>query len=118
MRPGRLEGVYAFRPRAHQDRVGTVLAAFGVAHRQSVNRDFLRVNQGAHVQRNRNRANSTDATTDAPSAANCLAMPAPIPFDAPVITATFPFSFPFFIFVPLTFQLFSCQLCLWTSQRR
>jgi hypothetical protein len=26
-----------------------------------------------------------------------LAMPAPIPFDAPVTTATFPFSFSFFI---------------------
>src|SRR5256885_11501504 len=38
--------------------------------------------------------------TVAPSAANCLAMPAPIPFDAPVTTATFPFSFPFFICVP------------------
>src|SRR5262249_20253387 len=48
VRPGRLESVYAFRPRAHQDRVGTVLAAFGVADRQSVNRDRLRVNQGAH----------------------------------------------------------------------
>src|SRR6516225_2554859 len=48
VRPGRLEGVYAFRPRAHQDRVGTVLAAFGVADRQSVNRDSLRVNQCAH----------------------------------------------------------------------
>ena len=35
-------------PRAHQDRVGTVLAAFGVADRQSVNRDCLRVNHGAH----------------------------------------------------------------------
>src|SRR5437879_12397062 len=41
--------------------------------------------------------------TVAPSAANCLAMPAPIPFDAPVTTATFPFSFPFFIFVPFIF---------------
>src|SRR5204863_7719041 len=30
-------------------------------------------------------------------------MPAPIPFDAPVTTATFPFSFPFFIFVPFIF---------------
>src|SRR5215475_6037473 len=48
VRPGRLEGEYAFRPRAHQDRVGTVSAAFGVADRQSVNRDCLRVNQGAH----------------------------------------------------------------------
>src|SRR5215469_2148212 len=48
VRPGWLEGVYAFRPRAHQDRVGTFLAAFGVADRQSVNRDCLRVNQGAH----------------------------------------------------------------------
>src|SRR4051794_11275468 len=33
-------------------------------------------------------------------------MPAPIPFDAPVTTATFPFNFPFFICVP-----FIC-LCL------
>src|SRR5262249_49495903 len=48
VRPCRLEGVYAFRPRAHQDSVRTVLAAFGVADRQSVNRDCLRVNQGAH----------------------------------------------------------------------
>src|SRR5262249_7594680 len=48
VRPRRLESVYAFRPRAHQDRVGTVLAAFGVADRQSINRDCLRVNQGAH----------------------------------------------------------------------
>src|SRR5215831_7670421 len=48
VRPGWLEGVYAFRPRAHQDHVGTVWAAFGVADRQSVNRDCLRVNQGAH----------------------------------------------------------------------
>src|SRR2546423_254094 len=39
-------------------------------------------------------------TTDAPCAANSFAMPAPIPFDAPVTTATFPFSFPFFICVP------------------
>ena len=44
------EGVYAFRPRAHQDRIGTVLAALGVADRQSVNRDCLRVNQSAHGQ--------------------------------------------------------------------
>src|SRR6266436_6127461 len=44
--------------------------------------------------------------TVAPSAANCLAMPAPIPFDAPVTTATFPFSFPFFILFPfLSFDL-------------
>src|SRR5437016_8625840 len=43
--------------------------------------------------------------TVAPSAANCLAMPAPIPFDAPVTTATFPFSFPFFIFVSFIFGL-------------
>src|SRR5215470_186855 len=50
VRPSRLESVYAFRPRAHQDCVGTVLAAFGVADRQSVNRDCLRVNQGAHGQ--------------------------------------------------------------------
>jgi hypothetical protein len=28
--------------------------------------------------------------TDAPSAARCLAMEAPIPFDAPVTTATLP----------------------------
>src|SRR5215470_11165640 len=48
VRPSLLESVYAFRPRAHQDRVGTVLAAFGVADRQSVNRDCLRVNQGTH----------------------------------------------------------------------
>src|SRR5215813_5752857 len=48
VRPGRLEGVYAFRPRAHQDRVGTVLAAFGVADQQSVNRACLRVNQRTH----------------------------------------------------------------------
>src|SRR5215470_2700814 len=48
VRPGRLEGVYAFRPRAHQDRVRTVLAAFGVADRESVNRDCFRVNQRAH----------------------------------------------------------------------
>src|SRR5882762_992190 len=34
------------------------------------------------------------------SAANSFAMPAPIPFEAPVTTAIFPFSFPFFIFVP------------------
>jgi len=46
--PVRLEGIYAFRPRAHEDRIGTALAAFGIADRQSVNRDFLRVNQGAH----------------------------------------------------------------------
>src|SRR5215471_15343472 len=39
-------------------------------------------------------------TTAAPSAANAFAMPAPIPFDAPVTTATFPFSFPLFICVP------------------
>src|SRR6516225_7915601 len=50
VRPSRLEGVYTFGPRAHQDRVGTALAAFGVADRQSVNRDCLRVNQGAHGQ--------------------------------------------------------------------
>src|SRR5437588_3057174 len=36
-------------------------------------------------------------TTAAPSAANCFAMSAPIPFDAPVTTAIFPASFPFFI---------------------
>src|SRR6516225_3759061 len=48
VRPSRLEGVYAFGPRAHQDRVGTTLAAFGVADRQSVNLDCLRVNQCAH----------------------------------------------------------------------
>ena len=48
VRPGRLEGVYAFRPRAHQDCVGSVLAALGVADRQSVNRDCLRVDQGSH----------------------------------------------------------------------
>src|SRR5262249_50721732 len=48
VRPGRLERIYAFRPRAHQDRVGTVLAAFGVTDRQSVNLGCLRVNQGAH----------------------------------------------------------------------
>src|SRR5882724_5093997 len=33
----------------------------------------------------------------APSAANCLAMSAPIPFEAPVTTATFPFNFPLLI---------------------
>src|SRR5262249_57691135 len=48
VRRGGVEGVDAFRPRGHQDRVGTVLAAFGVADRQSVNGDCLRVNQGAH----------------------------------------------------------------------
>src|SRR5262249_50014411 len=47
-RPGRLEGVYAFGPRAHQDRIGTALAAFGVADGQSVNLDCLRVDHGAH----------------------------------------------------------------------
>jgi hypothetical protein len=30
-------------------------------------------------------------------------MPAPIPFDAPVTTATLPFSFPFFICIPFIF---------------
>ena len=50
MRPGRLERVYAFWPWAHQNDVGTVLAAVGVADRQSVNRDCLRVNQSAHGQ--------------------------------------------------------------------
>ena len=32
-----------------------------------------------------------------------MAISAPIPFDAPVTTATFPFSFPFFIYVPFIF---------------
>src|SRR6266403_1023777 len=45
-------------------------------------------------------------TTAAPSAANSLAIPAPIPFDAPVTTATFPFSFPSFI---LLLSLFCSQ---------
>src|SRR5262249_25110080 len=48
MRPSWLGGVYAFRTTAHQDHVGTVLGPFGVADRQSVNRDCLRVDQGAH----------------------------------------------------------------------
>jgi len=43
------------------------------------------------------------------SAANCLAMSAPIPFEAPVTTAIFPFNFPFFI-VFLSFFVFGSFL--------
>src|SRR5262249_34471353 len=50
VRPGRLEGVYAFRPRAHQDCVGTGLAALGGAGRQSINLCCLWGNQGGHGQ--------------------------------------------------------------------
>src|SRR6266478_7773867 len=38
-------------------------------------------------------------TTDAPSAASDLAMPAPMPFDAPVTTATLPASLPMGVFL-------------------
>src|SRR5438552_6959398 len=59
--------------------------------------------------------------TDAPSVANCLTIPAPIPFDAPVTTATFPFSFPFFIVVPfirdLAFQPLACNVTSIYNQR-
>src|ERR1700730_16424611 len=42
-------------------------------------------------------------------------MPAPIPFDAPVTTATFPLSFPFFI-VFLSFSVFSKIVSRFVSQ--
>src|SRR5205823_842554 len=48
-------------------------------------------------------------TTAAPSAASCLAMPAPIPFEAPVTTATFPASLLLSIFLFLSFLVYYHQ---------
>src|SRR6267142_5344531 len=46
-------------------------------------------------------------TTDAPSAAKCLAISAPMPFEAPVTTATFPSSF-FAMLNPFKISLYFC----------
>src|SRR5438552_8815750 len=56
--------------------------------------------------------------TDALSAANSFAIPAPIPFDAPVTTATFPFNFPFFICVPFVIFVSALPDSLFPLARR